>query len=63
VAKHCVKGSAQKAAVVKGYTYGALFITFNAGGDPHKAEAYFKTINGETIETFSIVKNTHVMKR
>jgi hypothetical protein len=48
---------------VKGYTYGALFITFNAGEDPNKAEAYFKTINGETIETFSIVKNTHAIQR
>ena len=63
VAKHCVKGSAKNAAVVKGYTYGALFITFNAGGDPHKAEAYFKTINGETIETFSIVKDERLVQR
>ena len=63
VAKRCVKGSVQKAAVVKGYTYGALFITFNAGGDPHKAEAYFKTINGETIETFSIVKDERFSQR
>jgi predicted phosphodiesterase len=59
VAKSCTIGS----RVVKGYTYGALFITFNAGGDPNKAEAYFKTINGETIETFSIVKNTHAIQR
>jgi hypothetical protein len=48
---------------VPGYTFGALFITFNAGGDPHTAEAYFKTINGETIETFSIVKHKPVMPR
>jgi hypothetical protein len=38
-------------------TYGALFITFHAGGDPRKAEAYFKTINGDIIDTFSIVKD------
>jgi predicted phosphodiesterase len=63
VAKHCAKSSAQNAAVVKGYTYGALFITFNAGSDPHKAEAYFKTINGETIETFSIVKDERFVQR
>lgn len=59
VAKSCAKGS----RVVKGYTYGALFITFNAGGDPNKAEAYFKTINGETIDTFSIVKNKYAIQR
>jgi Calcineurin-like phosphoesterase len=59
VAKSCAIWS----RAVKGYAYGALFITFNAGEDPNRAEAYFKTINGETVETFSIVKNTHVMKR
>lgn len=59
VAKSCAIGS----RVVKGYTYGALFITFNAGEGPNKAEAYFKTINGETIETFSIVKDKHFMQR
>jgi hypothetical protein len=49
--------------VVKSYTYGALFITFNAGSDPNKAEAYFKTINGDTIDTFSIIKAQPVMQR
>jgi hypothetical protein len=48
---------------VKGYTYGAMFITFNAGGDPNKAEAYFKTINGETIEMFSIIWDKHAIQR
>jgi hypothetical protein len=33
------------------------------GGDPDTAEAYFKTITGETIETFSIVKHKPVMPR
>lgn len=59
VAKSCAIGS----RVVKGYTYGALFITFNAGGDPNTAEAYFKTINGETIETFSIIRAQHAIQR
>ena len=59
VAKSCARGS----RVVQGSTYGALFITLNAGGDPDMAEAYFKTINGETVETFSIVKHKHVMRR
>jgi hypothetical protein len=56
VAKSCAKGSEEYETAVQGYTYGGLFITFNAGGDPRQAEAYFKTINGETIDTFSIVK-------
>ena len=56
MAKSCAAGSADAAADVQGYTYGALFITFNAGGDPQKAEAYFKTINGDIIDTFSIIK-------
>jgi hypothetical protein len=59
VAKSCARCS----RVVPGYTFGALFITFNAGGDPHTAEAYFKTINGETIETFLIVKPKPGMPR
>ena len=63
VAKRCAKGSAKNAAVVKGYTYGALFITFNAGGDPHKAEGYFKTITGDTIDAFTIVKDQPIVQR
>jgi predicted phosphodiesterase len=59
VAKSCAMGS----RAVKGYTYGALFITFSASGDPNKAEAYFKTINGETIDTFSIAKKKEVIAR
>jgi hypothetical protein len=57
VAKSCAKGTQEYETAVQGYTYGALFITFNAGGDPRKAEAYFKTINGDIIDTFSIVKD------
>lgn len=34
-------------------TYGAQFITFNAG-DPKKANGYFKNINGQTVDTFTI---------
>jgi Calcineurin-like phosphoesterase len=34
-------------------TYGAQFITFNAGG-PKAATGYFKNINGETVDTFTI---------
>lgn len=57
VAKSCAKDAKGHEAVVKGYTYGALFITFNAGGDPHQAEGYFKTITGDIIDTFSMVKS------
>jgi hypothetical protein len=63
VAKRCAKGSAKHAAVVQGYTYGALFITFNAGGDPHQAEGYFKTITGDTIDAFTIVKAQPIVQR
>jgi hypothetical protein len=59
VAKRCAEDSEDAEAVVQGYTYGALFITFNAGGDPTRAEAYFKTIHGEVIDRFSIIKEAH----
>jgi len=59
VAKSCARCT----RVVPGYTFGGLFITFNVGGDPNTAEAYFKTVTGETIETFSIVKHKPGMPR
>lgn len=52
VAKSCVEDD----EVVEGYTSGVLFITFNAGGDPDKADAYFKNVNGEVIDEFTITK-------
>jgi hypothetical protein len=63
VVKRCAEESKDNVKIVQGYTYGALFITFNAGGDPNRAEGYFKTINGETIDTFSIVKSEPFMQR
>ena len=36
--------------------YGALFITFNVGGDPKKATGYFKNIAGETVDQFTVTK-------
>jgi hypothetical protein len=63
VAKNCAEGTPEYETAVPGYTYGALFITFNAGGDPRKAEAYFKTIHGDTIDAFSIVKGDHPAPR
>lgn len=40
--------------LVEGYTHGVLFITFNADGDPGRAEGYFKTVDGDVIDSFSI---------
>jgi hypothetical protein len=34
-------------------TYGAQFIVFNAGS-PKAANGYFKNVNGQTIDTFTI---------
>lgn len=34
--------------------FGALFIVFNSGGDPNKALAYFKSIDGQTVFKFNI---------
>jgi hypothetical protein len=35
-------------------TYGALFVRFNVDGDPRRATAYFKDVNGRTADTFTI---------
>ncbi len=34
--------------------YGALFITFNVGGDPNKAEGEFVNIDGDVIDSFTV---------
>ncbi len=34
--------------------YGALFCTFNVDGQPHKAQCYFKSINGSIPDNFTI---------
>jgi Calcineurin-like phosphoesterase len=39
----------------QGATFGALFIDFNVDGDPRKAKGYFKNIDGEVIDQFTIV--------
>jgi hypothetical protein len=38
----------------QGATFGALFITFNVGGDPTKAQGYFKNITGHIVDRFEI---------
>jgi len=35
---------------------GALFIRFNVGGDPSAAEGYFKTVDGDLIDEFDIIR-------
>ncbi len=36
--------------------FGALFIVFNVGGDPNKALAYYKSVDGQIIFKFNISK-------
>ena len=38
----------------QGATFGALFCTFNAGGQPNKAYCYFKNIVGNIIDEFTV---------
>ena len=35
-------------------TYGALFCTFNTGGQPNKAYCYLKNIDGQIIDAFTV---------
>ncbi len=35
--------------------FGALFIEFNIDGDPRKAAGYFKNIDGEVVDSFTII--------
>jgi hypothetical protein len=37
-------------------TAGVLFIDFYVDGDPNKAHAYFKNIDGEIIDEYDIVR-------
>ena len=39
----------------QGANYGALFITFHVDGDPNKATGYYKEIDGDVIDTFTLV--------
>jgi len=38
----------------QGATHGALFITFHVDGDPRKAVGYFKNIDNEIVDVFTI---------
>lgn len=38
----------------QGAKYGALFLEFNVDGNPAKARGYFKNINGEVVDQFTI---------
>ncbi|MBI4674319.1 MAG: hypothetical protein HY741_21970 [Chloroflexi bacterium] len=35
--------------------YGALFITFNVGGNSQRAEGYFKNVEGELVDEFEVI--------
>jgi len=37
-------------------TYGALFCTFNVNGQPNKAYCYFKNIDGQIIDAFTVTR-------
>lgn len=37
-----------------GAEYGALFIEFHVDGNPNKARGYFKTIDGEVVDQFTV---------
>ncbi len=39
---------------ITGATYGALFCTFRAKGVANRAECYFKTVDGKTVDQFSL---------
>lgn len=51
-----VKDCSEDAEVVENYSPGVLFVTFNAGGDPTRADAYFKNVHGEVIDEFTIIR-------
>ena len=38
----------------QGAQFGAMFIDFNVDGDPNKARGYFKNIDGEVVDRFTI---------
>jgi hypothetical protein len=40
----------------QGASYGALFVDFHVDGNPRKARAYFKNVDGEVIDRFEILK-------
>lgn len=44
----------------QGANYGVLFISFNVDGNPNKARGYFKTIDGDVIDSFEIIATTAV---
>lgn len=41
----------------QGANFGVQFIVFNVDGNPKKATGYFKTISGQTIDTFTIFRD------
>ena len=46
----------------QGARFGALFIVFNINGDPTKAQAYFKNVNGQIVDRFDITVDANAAK-
>ena len=42
--------------------YGALFIVFNVNGHPNKAHGYFKTVSGQIVDEFDIMKGSTTVR-
>lgn len=47
----------------QGADYGALFCTFNAGGDPDRAHCYFRDISGKVPDRFDIINAVNPPKQ
>jgi hypothetical protein len=45
----------------QGASYGALFIEFHVDGAPRKASGYFKDIDGDVIDTFTITASPSML--
>ncbi len=45
----------------QGAQYGALFIEFHVDGDPNAARGYFKNIDGQVIDRFTVTAGTPVV--
>ncbi len=45
------------------YTWGALFIEFNVDNNPYKARGYFKTVDGDIIDEFTILKERDAIQQ
>ena len=49
-------------SIKQGASHGALFITFNAGGNPNKAVGEFINIHGDVIDSFTVTARSNGQK-